>query len=68
MEDFRKRQLNDRPAALEAKYDPEEEAKTQIGGGLADVEVVKGTEGEVPIWRNRVNKELKNNYKNIFKH
>jgi len=27
MEDFRKRQLNDRPAALEAKYDPEEEAK-----------------------------------------
>ena len=27
MEDFRKRMANDRPAALEAKYDPEEEAK-----------------------------------------
>ena len=27
MEDFRKRQLNDIPSALEAKYDPEEEAK-----------------------------------------
>jgi len=27
MEDFRKRQLNDRPAALEAKYDPDEESK-----------------------------------------
>ena len=27
MEDFRKRMSNDRPAALEAKYDPEEEAK-----------------------------------------
>jgi len=27
MEDFRKRIANDRPAALEAKYDPDEEAK-----------------------------------------
>jgi len=27
MEDFRKRLANDRPAALEAKYDPDEEAK-----------------------------------------
>ena len=33
--------------------DPEEEAKTQTGG-LVDVAVVKGTEGEVPIYRNRV--------------
>ena len=27
MEDFRKRMANDRPSALEAKYDPEDEAK-----------------------------------------
>mgnify|MGYP003127892212 CR=1 FL=1 len=27
MEEFRKRQANDRPAALEAKYDPDDEAK-----------------------------------------
>ena len=33
--------------------DPEEEAKTQ-SGGLKDVAVVKGTENEVPIYRNRV--------------
>tara|TARA_B110000305_G_C18978950_1_gene420704 strand:+ start:108 stop:398 length:291 start_codon:yes stop_codon:yes gene_type:complete len=33
--------------------DPEEEAKVQTGG-LADVAVVKGTEGEVPLYRNRV--------------
>jgi len=28
MEDFRTRQLNDRAAALEAKYDPEDEIAT----------------------------------------
>ena len=33
--------------------DPEEEAKVQTGG-LADVAVVKGTENEVPLYRNRV--------------
>ena len=33
--------------------DPNEEAKVQTGG-LADVAVVKGTEDEVPIFRNRV--------------
>ena len=33
--------------------DPEEEAKAQVSG-LADVAVVKGTEGEVPIYKQRV--------------
>jgi len=33
--------------------DPEEEAKAQTSG-LVDVEVVKGTEGEVPIYKQRV--------------
>ena len=33
--------------------DPNEEAKVQTGG-LADVAIVKGTEDEVPIFRNRV--------------
>ena len=42
MEDFRKRQFNDRPAALEAKYDPEEEAKQAeadsfLGGYAEDI-------------------------------
>ncbi len=42
MEDFRKRQLNDRPAALEAKYDPKEEAKQAeadsfLGGYAEDI-------------------------------
>ena len=29
MEDFRKRALNDRPAALEAKYDPDDEEQSR---------------------------------------
>jgi len=29
MEDFRKRALNDRPAALEAKYDPNDEEQAR---------------------------------------
>tara|TARA_R100000353_G_scaffold21618_1_gene19294 strand:- start:168 stop:365 length:198 start_codon:yes stop_codon:yes gene_type:complete len=29
MEDFRKRALNDRPAALEAKYDPDDEEQAR---------------------------------------
>ena len=32
MEDFRTRQLNDRAAALEAKYDPDDEIATSILG------------------------------------
>lgn len=35
MEDFRTRQLNDRAAALEAKYDPEDEiATSRLGASI----------------------------------
>ena len=44
MEDFRKRLANDRPAALEAKYDPKNEAKEAEAaaflGGKAE-EIIK---------------------------
>jgi len=42
MEEFRKRSSNDRPAALEAKYDPKEEGKEAeaaafLGGKVEEV-------------------------------
>jgi hypothetical protein len=42
MEEFRKRSANDRPAALEAKYDPKEEGKEAeaaafLGGKVEEV-------------------------------
>jgi len=43
MEDFRKRALNDRPAALEAKYDPDDDIATRRLGVPVEAKAFLGS-------------------------